>query len=189
MLFRSKRVRNPHEYNALARLAGQRLGVGEALLRTETAPAPAKPLPQRFAPVAVSATGVEELLVELMAVDAAVASRVRAENLVAEFEDPQWRTVAEALLATAADVDRTAAVQALPREIRDRVVRRLLGDREDESREQEVADCIARIHARRRTRSQTRLREAIRAAEARGDAAAVTAALTELKLLTQKDRT
>ena len=184
-----KRVRNPHEYNALARLAGQRLGVGEALLRTETAPEPAKPLPSRSAPVAVSATGVEELLVELMAMDAAVASRVGAENLVAEFEDPQWRTIAESLLATTADVDRTAAVQSLPREIRDRVVRRLLGDSEEGSREQEVVDCIARIHARRRNRSQTRLREAIRAAEARGDAAAVTAALTELKHLTQKDRT
>jgi DNA primase len=185
-----KRVRNPHEYNALARLAGQRLGVGEALLRTETAPEAAKPAPSsRSASVAVGAPGVEELLIELMAIDAAVANRVRDENLVADFEDPQWRAVAEALLATAADVDRTAAVQALPREIRDRVVRRLIGDHEEGSREQEVADCIARIHARRRNRSQTRLREAIRAAESRGDAAAVTAALTELKHLTQKDRT
>src|SRR5262249_1334608 len=81
-----KRVRNPHEYNALARLAGQRLGVGEALLRTETAPEPAKkPLPSRSAPVGVAVPGVEELLVELMAIDAEVADRVRAENLVAEF--------------------------------------------------------------------------------------------------------
>jgi hypothetical protein len=184
-----KRVRNPHEYNALARLAGQRLGVGEALLRTETAPEPTRPAPPRSTPVGVAAPGVEELLVELMAIDAAVANRVRAENLVAEFEDPRWRTAAEALVATGADVDRTAAVQALPREIRDRVVRRLIGDAEEGSREQEVADCIARIHARRRNRSQTRLREAIRAAEARGDAAAVTAALTELRHLTQKDRT
>jgi len=181
-----RRVRNPFEYDVLARLAAERLGVREEVLRAEGAPETpaARPTSAPGSP-----RGAEELLlVELMAADAAVAERVRAENIIAEFEHPAWRRAAETLVG-GEGADPAAVVQDLPREVRDRVVRRLLGEFEDEDRERALADCIARIRARRQRRLQSRLREEIRAAEARGDAAAAQAAMLQLKNLTEKVRT
>ena len=85
--------------------------------------------------------------------------------------------------------DPASVVQELPREVRDRVVRRLLGEFDDEDRERALTDCIARIRARRQRRQQSHLREEIRAAEARGDAAAAQAAMQQLKNLSEKART
>src|SRR6185295_6310380 len=128
-----KRVRNPLEFDVLVRLAADRLGVREEALRaegaTEKSPAPAVPtLPVGRAPSA------EEMLVELMASDPSVAGRLRQENIIDEFEQPVWRRTAEAVLAASDAGDRSELVQALPRELRDRVVRRLLGELDDEDR-------------------------------------------------------
>jgi DNA primase len=177
-----KRVSNPYEYDVLARLAAERLGVREEVLRADGAPAPA-PL------VAVPAGGdrardAEEQLVELMAVDPAVASRVRAENIIGEFQHPGWRRTAEHLADS--EGDRDAIVQALPRELRDRIARRLLGEIEGEDRERAVADCITSI---RRARQLARLQEEMRAAEGRGDQAALEAAWRELQTLKRMDQT
>src|SRR5207248_2060213 len=69
-----KRVREPHEFDVLVRLAAQRLGVREETLRREGAPgvAPAA------APDEPHAPGAEAMLVELMAEDATLAERVAA---------------------------------------------------------------------------------------------------------------
>jgi len=181
-----KRVRNAFERDALARLAAERLGVREEVLRAEGAP----DAPPALAPQADPAgpIGAEEYLVELMAADPDIATRVHAENVIADFEDPAWRRLAETLAADPG-ADTSARVGALPRQVRDRVVRRLLDDAGDDDRQRAVADCIARIRSRRLEGLRGRLREEIRAADARGDAEASQQALRRLKDLTEKART
>ncbi len=150
-----KRVREPHEFDVLVRLAAQRLGVREETLRSEGAPgvAPAA------APDEPHAPGAEATLVELMAEDATLAERVAACGIIAEFQHPEWR--------------------------RDRLARRLLAERPDAAAERDraLADCIAKIRRRGQRGEERRLRDQIRTAEARGDAAAVEAAMRRLKQL------
>ncbi len=180
-----KRVRNPFEYDVLARMAADRLGVGEAMLRAEGAPdAEPRPIP---APSS-GPPGAEALLVELMASDASLAARIAAANVIGDFEHPAWRQAAQAL-ATAGDAEREAVVDGLPRDLRDRIVRRLLGEFEDEDRERALSDCIAKIRAQPARRAQHALREEIRAAEARGDADGAIGAMRRLRDLTEKART
>jgi DNA primase len=181
-----RRVRNPFEYDVLARMAAQRLGVREEALRAEGAQAASTAKPAE-APSAIP-RGAEALLVELMAADPVVASRVRAENVIPEFEHPTWRRAAEVLTA-ADELDPVTVVDALPPELRDRVARRLLGEFLDEDRERAIADCLASIRSRPARRLQSRLREELRAAEARGDVAAAQAAMQQLRDLTEKART
>jgi len=175
-----KRVREPHEFDVLARLAAQRLGVREETLRSEGAPgvAPAATPDEPHAP------GEEATLVDLIAEDAALAERLAACGLIAEFQHPEWRRAAEAL-AHRDETERRALVHSLPREIRDRVVRSLLDEprRTAADREQAFADCIAKIRRRGQRGEERRLRDEIRTAEARGDAAAVEAAMRRLKQL------
>jgi hypothetical protein len=80
-------------------------------------------------------------------------------------------------------------VQELPRALRDRVARRLLGEMEGEDREREVADCIANIRQRRQRRLRSGLLEEIRAAQSRGDAVAVEDAMRRLQRLMDADHT
>jgi len=122
-----------------------------------------------------------------MAADPAIAERVREANVIADFEHPAWRRAAETLAAGASDP--AVVVEALPPDLRERVVRRLLGEVEEEDRERAIADCIARIQGRPTRRLQARLREELRAAEARGDDAAADAAIRQLRDLTEKART
>jgi len=180
-----KRVRNPFEYDVLARLAAERLGVREEMLRAEGAPTPAPASPSGGA----GPGGPEALLVELMATDPVLAGRVGREDVIAEFEHPTWREAAEALAGPAAESERAAVLDRLPKEVRDRVARRLLGEFEDEDRERALADCVAAIRARRQRRAQGRLREELRAAEARGDTAGALEAMRRLRDLTEKART
>src|SRR5213076_143601 len=79
-----KRVREPHEFDVLARLAAERLGVREDTLRSEGAPGTAP----AAAPDEPHALDAEATLVELMAEDAALAERVVACGIIAEFHTP-----------------------------------------------------------------------------------------------------
>ncbi len=180
-----KRVRNPFEYDVLARLAAERLGVREEMLRAEGAPPP----PSAPPPAGTGPGGAEALLVELIAVDPALAGRIRREDVLGEFEHPTWRRAAEVLAGTAAESERAAVLEGLPKEVRDRIARRLLGEFEDEDRERAFADCLAAIRSRRQRRAQGELREALRAAEARGDTAGAREAMRRLRELTEKART
>jgi DNA primase len=183
-----RRVRTPFEYDVLARLAAERLGVREEVLRAEAAPEASAAVPAA-APAVDRARGAEEVLVELMAADPAVVRRVLAENVIPEFEHLAWRRAAEALAAGGGERDPSAVVEGLPRELRDRVVRRLLGEFEEEDRERAVADCIARIRARGRRRVRSHLQEALRAAQARGDVEAEREAMRQLHELREIDPT
>jgi len=180
-----KRVRNPFEFDVLAHLAAERLGVREEMLRSEGTPEPAV----APAPVPQQGGGAEALLVELMASDPGVVGLVRAENVLGEFEHDGWRRAAEGLLLATDDAGRDRALEELPRDLRDRVVRRLLGEYAEEDRGRAVDDCVAAIRARRQRREQGRLREMLRAAEARGDEPTAAAVMRQLKELTEKVRT
>jgi len=177
-------VDNPFERDVLARLAADRLGVREQMLRGEVTPAAAPPAAAR-----TSAPSVEQQLVELMALEPRLAEQVGASGVIAEFEEPTWRALAESMVAGAATDDPAAVIERLPRDLRDRVVRRLL-DTEQDDRERALADLIGAIRARRSGRTRGALIEALRAAEARGDVAAARAAQEELnRSLSEKNRT
>lgn len=181
-----KRLRDPYEFNVLATVAAQTLGVPEELLRPEGLATPASP--SAASRPATRAPGPEELLVELMATDAEIARRVEQADVLPAFEHPTWRATAEKLVSQTEE-DRSAVLQTLPRELRDRVARRLL-EEEDEERERMLADCIAAIRRRRERRARGRLLAELRAAEARGDAPAAEAAQRQLhEYLTEKPRT
>jgi DNA primase len=181
-----KRLRDPYEFNVLATVAAQTLGVPEELLRPEGLATPAAPA--AASRPATRAPGPEELLVELMAADAEIARRVEQADVLRGFEHPTWRATAEKLVSQSEE-DRSAVLQTLPRELRDRVARRLL-EEEDEERERMLADCIAAIRRRRERRARGRLLAELRAAEARGDALAAEAAQRQLhEYLTEKPRT
>jgi DNA primase len=179
-------VQNPFERDVLARLAAGRLGVREEMLRSEGAPA----TPASSAPAGQSkAPSAEQQLIELMALEPRLAARVGASGVIAEFEEPVWRALAERIVSSAGGEDPAVVIEELPRDLRDRVVRRLLAEGE-EDRERALADCIARIRARRGGRTRGAVLEELRAAEARGDLAAARAAEEELnKSLSEKNRT
>jgi len=181
-----KRVREPHEFDVLVRLAAQRLGVREETLRSEGAPG----ITPSAAPDESHAPGAEATLVELAAEDATLAERLAACGVIAEFQHPEWRRAAEAL-AHHDESERRALVQSLPRAVRDRVVRWLLDEprRAAAERERAFADCIASIRRRGPRGEVRRLREELRAAEARGDAAGADAALRRLKQLMDETHT
>jgi DNA primase len=178
-------AQNDLEYGALARLAAERLGVPEELLRKEGAP----DKPAAIVLGAREAAGSEAMLIELMASDAALAERVADAGVIAEFQQAEWRQVAERLIAVDPSVDRTSLIQDLPRPLQDRVVRRLLGDvpPELEDRDQVLADCIADVRRRRDRRTKQQLREELKAAEARGDAVARDDAMRRLSALLTSD--
>ena len=118
-----------------------------------------------------------------------VGERVRQAGVITEFEHAGSRTAAEQLLAEPSG-DRAALVQSLPRELRDRVARRLLEEIDEEERERALSDCIAKIQDRRLRRLRGRLRDELRAAEARGDLPAADRAKRMLhEQLTEKIRT
>src|SRR5439155_907459 len=160
-----RRVREPHEFDVLVRLAAQRLGVREETLRSEGAPGTAPVA----APDEAHAPGAEAMLVELMAEDATLAERVAACGIIAEFQHPEWRRTAEAL-ARGEEEDRVAVVRSLPRDMRDRVARRLLEEGPDAAaaRQRAFADCIARIRQRSQRGLVRLAQEELRAAEETG---------------------
>ncbi len=179
-----ERVRDHNEREQLIRLAAYYLGVRpDALGAGASVPPPA--------PAASSggdrARTAEEQLIELMAIDPTVVPRVSASGVLADFEEPEWRRIAQTIID---GVDEPAAViERLPRELRDRVVRRLIdGDQED--RERALADYIGKIRARQTGRTRGAVLDALRAAEARGDVAAARVAQEELnRFYSEKNRT
>jgi DNA primase len=176
-------VANPNEREQLIRLAAYRLGVRPEGLGAGVPVVAHGPTSRDD-----RARSAEEELVELMAIDPTIVPRVDAAGVIAAFE-PEWRRVAELIVDAAGTEEPAALIERLPRELRDRVVRRLIdGDQED--RERALADCIGKIRARQSGRSRGVVLEALRAAEARGDLAAARIAQEELnRFLSEKNRT
>jgi DNA primase len=171
-----KRVHDPIEHELFVRLAADRLGVREEMLRADAVVQVADAPP---AAATDRAPDVEERLVGLMAADPATARRVAAEDVIGHFADPRWKRAAE-MLADAPAGDLSRVLDDLPGELKDRVVRRVFAETADEHRDQLVAECIAFIRDRR---EQRHLLEEIRAADARGDTDALRAAWARLQTL------
>jgi DNA primase len=179
-------VRNPFEREALIRLAAFRLGVRDEVLGGA---APVPPPEARAVQATGHARNAEEELVELMALDPSLVTQVEESGIVADFEQPEWRQLAQVIIDGAGVDDPAAVIERLPRELRDRVVRRLI-DGDQEERERAIVDCIGKIRARQSGRARSAILETLRAAEARGDLDAARAAETELnKFLSEKNRT
>ena len=186
-----KRVADPLEREPLIRLAAAYLGVREETLREQGTAAEAAPAaPARALRLDANRAEVraEFLIVELLAVDPAVAPHVAAEDIVREFEDDACRAAAELLLDAADDEARRDVIEHLPAPLRDRIVQRVLHEDSEEDRTRMVADCIARIRSHRRRRRSRELRAELHAAEVRGDQPTATALRDELnRRLTEKD--
>lgn len=165
------RLADPLEREPLLRLAAHYLGVREETLDALGA-APAAPVSATRAERPAHAA--EELLVELLAVDPALADAVGRVRVLDAIEEPTLRAVAERLLAAP---DRTGALDLLPAALRDRVAQRLLAENEEgEDRARMVTDCVNTIRQRRDDARQRALRERLQEAERRGDPGAVAAA-------------
>jgi DNA primase len=186
-----KRVADPLEREPLIRLAAEYLGVREETLREQGAPTEvASPAPSRVPTKDTTRSEVraEFLIVELLAVDPAVAPHVAAEGIVREFEDDACRAAAEGLLGAADEDARRDVIEHLPAPLRDRIVQRVLHEDSEEDRARMVADCIARIRSHRRRRRSRELRTELHAAEVRGDQTAATSLRDQLnRHITEKD--
>jgi DNA primase len=164
-----RRVRNPWEYDVLARRAAERLGVREEHLRGEGAPKHGKTSTQTAA--VGRRTGGEAMLIELMLTGTDAVERVAREGGAALFDDPDWRSMAEEILGDGAGAGSTAMlVERLPDEMRARVATALLAeDPQSGDRSQLLTDCVEFIRRARGRRRSRELLEQIRAAEAAGD--------------------
>lgn len=177
-----KRVRNPFEFDLLAKRAAECLGVSEAVLRSEGAPAAAS----QPAELGLGVAGAEALLVEMIAGDPAVGERVAGCGILAEFTDQHWRQLAERFIAAGDGPGRSALLEELPPAMRERVARRLLGDEGGEAqqeRERAIVDCIGALRAARAKRTRLAVLEELKAAEAQGDEEAAALARRRLKEL------
>ena len=179
-------VQNHFEREALIRLAAFRLGVREAVLGGAVAPTSAAATTSASGHRARSA---EEQIVEIMALEPRLVASVEASGVIADFTEPEWRALAEAIIAGSKTDEPAVVIERLPRDLRDRVVRMLL-DPDQEDRERRLADCTTRIRTRRGERTRGGILETLRAAEARGDVPAARAAQEELnKSFSEKNRT
>jgi DNA primase len=182
-----KSVSNPFERDVLARLAADRLGVREEMLRADGKPD--APAPSSAHSGDDRARSAEEQIVEIMALEPRLIASVDASGVIADFAEPESRRLAEVILGSAGTREPAEIIEQLPREVRDRVVRRLI-EGDDEDRERAIADCISKIRARRSGHDRLAIAETLRAAEARGDVAAARIAQEELnRILSEKNRT
>jgi len=182
-----RRVRNPWEYDVLARRAAERLGVGEALIRGEGSQ-PAPTVAAAGAQRGVRATS-EALLVELMLTWPGAVDRIVEEGGPVLFDDDQWRSLAEDIIERArSGADPSMLIERLPADTRNRVAAALLQDAADSAdREQLLEDCVAFIRRRRGRRRVREALEEIRAAEAAGDQDRVRRGLSDWNALVRAE--
>jgi len=168
------RVGNDVQFELLARQAAARLGLSEEIFRRarSAAPAAAAPAPLPGAP-APSWPAEERLLVELMAIDRAVAAAPLVSAAVAHFSAPDLKQAAEQI-AQAWQQGRPVG------EIIDRMapaVAHLLSaavmddgsTMAPDERRQAAEDCVRRIDARAARAQRQAIASELRRAENRGD--------------------
>ena len=166
-------VRDPFQFNLLAKQTAQRLGVDESLFREQRAAGltrlPAKAL-DRAEPAAFRPE--EATLLEAMALDRDVALLVSRRNALDAFSNPALAAAGRTLLvAWERDHSCDAAVDQLPPAIAERVTAGLLGEGPIATgdRLQAARDCMDRIERRTRRSEAKEMSAALRQAEAAGD--------------------
>lgn len=166
-------VRDPFQFNLLAKQTAQRLGVDESLFREQRAAGltrlPAKAL-DRAEPAAFRPE--EATLLEAMALDRDVALLVSRRNALDAFSNPALAAAGRTLLvAWERNHSCDAAVDQLPPAIAERVTAGLLGEGPIATgdRLQAARDCIDRIERRARRSEAKEMSAALRQAEAAGD--------------------
>ena len=166
-------VRDPFQFNLLAKQTAQRLGVDESLFREQRAAGltrlPAKAL-DRAEPAAFRPE--EATLLEAMALDRDVALLVSRRNALDAFSNPALAAAGRTLLvAWERNHSCDAAVDQLPPAIAERVTAGLLGEGPIATgdRLQAARDCMDRIERRTRRSEAKEMSAALRQAEAAGD--------------------
>jgi DNA primase len=169
------RVRDPFQFNLLAKQCAQRLGVDESVFRELRAAGPTR-LPARAALDRVEPPAAfrpeEATLLEAMALDRDVAALVSHRGVLDAFNSSALADAGRALIASW-ERDRTgnAAIDQLPPSIAERVTAGLLGEGPIATgdRLQTARDCIGRIERRARRSAAREMSATLRQAEAAGD--------------------
>lgn len=165
------RLRDPFQFDLLAKKAAQQLGVDEAIFRT-LRPAGAAVGAETEAAANDAFRPEEATLLEVMALDRDVASLVAHRGVLERFSSPALAAAGRALLA-AWDKDQSAgsAVDQLPVAVAQRVTAALLGEGvyAEGDRLQVARDCIDRVERRARSLQAREVLANLRQAEAVGD--------------------
>jgi DNA primase len=169
------RVRDPFQFNLLAKQSAQRLGVDESVFRELRAAGPTR-LPARAALDRVQPAAAfrpeEATLLEAMALDREVAVLVSHRGVLDAFNSSALADAGRALIASwERDHTGNAAIDQLPPAIAERVTAGLLGEGPIATgdRLQTARDCISRIERRARRSAAREMSATLRQAEAAGD--------------------
>jgi DNA primase len=186
-------LRDPFQFNLLAKQTAQRLGVDESLFREQRA-AGLKRLPAKAADRAGPAAfrPEEATLLEAIALDRDVALLVSRRNALDAFSSPALAAAGrELLVAWERDHSCDAVVDQLPPAIAERVTAGLLGEGPIATgdRLQAARDCIDRIDRRARRSEAREMSAALRQAEAAGDDQRYREALTRKNDLLRRRET
>jgi DNA primase len=170
------RVANDVQFELLARQAAARLGVSEELFRRARrgAPAAAAAAPPPAGP-APTWPAEERLLVELMAIDRAVAGAPPVAAALAHFSAPDLKQAAERI-AAAWDEGRALGeiIDGMAPAVAQVLSAAMMGDGSamaPEERRQAADDCVRRIDARMARAQRQAIASELRRAETSGDEA------------------
>ena len=169
------RVRDPFQFNLLAKQTAERLGVDESVFRElRTARGAGEPLKAASdqGAVAVPFRPEEATLLEAVALDHDVARLVSHRGVLEAFSSGDLANAGRALIAAwEQDRDPGAAIDQLPPAIARRVTAGLLGEGPIATgdRLQAAQDCIERIERRARRSEGRQILATLRQAEASGD--------------------
>ncbi|MFI5394657.1 MAG: DNA primase [Candidatus Binatia bacterium] len=188
------RVRDPFQFNLLAKQTAQRLGVDESLFREMRAAAPSTgPVEASAEPQhqAAAFRPEEATLLEAMALDREVALLVAHRGVLESFSNNTLADAGRALIAAwEREQSSHGAIDELPPALAERITAALLGEGPiaGGDRLQAAKDCIECIERRGRGREAKALLATLRQAEASGDDARYRDALTRKnELLRRKE--
>jgi DNA primase len=169
------RVRDPFQFNLLAKQSAQRLGVDESVFRELRVAGPTRSPAGSAADRAESAPTFrpeEATLLEAMALDREVATLVSHRGVLEGFSSPTLANAGRALIAAwERNHSGNSAIDQLPPAIAERVTAGLLGEGPIATGDclQAARDCIGRIERRARRSQAREISATLRQAEAAGD--------------------
>jgi DNA primase len=184
------RVQDDVQFALLARQAAERVGLGEDVFRRARSGA-APPPPRRTAPDATAWPAEERLLVQIMAVDAAVARSAPVREALARFRAAELAHAGEAIV-TAHEEERPVsdAIDALPETLARLLAGAVMGDgpaMDAAERAQAAQDCVRRIEQCAARQQRQVIASELRRAESSGDETGGRTALVNLNDLRRRE--